>query len=559
MTTLATVARLPANALAQAASRLLMPFALLQPFLIVYSISSFKQMVEVWPACLLTAVVQTGMSMLLAQYTGPSACSILSMIATLGTLGAFVKFWQPKNILMTESMAAEEAGLMSAAAVHAIAHEGASPSSPTSKPLKIGAAALETGRSSNTSSAPLSDRGSGSAMSDRVGAASPQDMLSPHLSLRLDRGRPLTGGAATALPHTGVVAEEQSMLRLTHVESVGSTGPMLEGQHGQQRAHRGSIETTPGATPSSSIPLRVESIDSTTTSGGGAGAAVHRLSPGIERTPTVADTPSLTMQDGHVLLLRRAVLSALGKRQLDSSSVSTALFPHTLEHEYSLTHRTHGKFVRVTRDGNQLLRLHTTPAVRTPSGPVVAAASGSTLSSSLEGGPSMSNAADVLGSTPREGGLDDVTSGTPAPAVVSTALTTTTSRSVDSNAAVGLDAVSVEVMASTTTSAAAATPAKPSAAAYEGLTGSAAEHAKEASGPQAEVAMHYDALHPPTTREIITAWFPWVLVAVLVVIWGVPPVKGDATLTPMTGLQAATFIIPMTGLDQQVISYSRAS
>ena len=85
-----------------------------------------------------------------------------------------------------------------------------------------------------------------------------------------------------------------------------------------------------------------------------------------------------------------------------------------------------------------------------------------------------------------------------------------------------------------------------------GLKGSAAEHAKEASGPKAEVEVHYDALHPPSRNEILVAWFPWLLVAVLVCIWGVPPVKGDATLNPKTGLQVGTLLIPMTGLNGQV-------
>lgn len=67
-----------------------------------------------------------------------------------------------------------------------------------------------------------------------------------------------------------------------------------------------------------------------------------------------------------------------------------------------------------------------------------------------------------------------------------------------------------------------------------------------------EVDVHYDALHPPTRREVAVAWFPWLLISVAVCVWGAPDVKG-VTAPARTGLSVATLLLPMRGLDLQVV------
>jgi L-lactate permease len=77
-------------------------------------------------------------------------------------------------------------------------------------------------------------------------------------------------------------------------------------------------------------------------------------------------------------------------------------------------------------------------------------------------------------------------------------------------------------------------------------------HAKEAAGVACEVDVHYDALHPPSAREVAVAWFPWLLISVAVCVWGAPDVKG-VTAPSRTGLSVATLLLPMGGLDLQVV------
>lgn len=110
--TLAQVTRIPASILAVAAVRLLIPFSLLMPFLVVYTVSTgVRQTLEVWPACAVTGVVNTGMQLLLAQFVGPQPVSILAMIVTLAVLAAFVRVWTPPTLVMTDLMAANEVGM----------------------------------------------------------------------------------------------------------------------------------------------------------------------------------------------------------------------------------------------------------------------------------------------------------------------------------------------------------------------------------------------------------------------------------------------------------------
>jgi L-lactate permease len=84
------------------------------------------------------------------------------------------------------------------------------------------------------------------------------------------------------------------------------------------------------------------------------------------------------------------------------------------------------------------------------------------------------------------------------------------------------------------------------------------DHASSAMGLQALHKVSYDLKHPPTRRTVILAWIPWILVCVIVPIWASASVQGVAStsivpnLSTCSGLNCATFNIPMPGLNLNV-------
>jgi lactate permease len=96
--TLAKVTGLPEMQLSAMAGRQLPLFSLIVPFWLVWQMSGFKGMVEVWPACLVAGLAFAIPQFLMSNFHGPSLVDIVAAIACIVALYGFLKVWQPKNI-----------------------------------------------------------------------------------------------------------------------------------------------------------------------------------------------------------------------------------------------------------------------------------------------------------------------------------------------------------------------------------------------------------------------------------------------------------------------------
>lgn len=96
--TLAKVTGLNELALSAMAGRQLPLFSLIVPFWLVWQMSGFRGMVEVWPACLVAGLAFAVPQFLMSNFHGPSLVDIVAAISCIVALYGFLKIWQPKNI-----------------------------------------------------------------------------------------------------------------------------------------------------------------------------------------------------------------------------------------------------------------------------------------------------------------------------------------------------------------------------------------------------------------------------------------------------------------------------
>ncbi|HET8723319.1 MAG TPA: L-lactate permease [Anaeromyxobacteraceae bacterium] len=96
--TLAKVTGLPEMQLSAMAGRQLPFFSVIVPFWLVWAMSGFKGMVEVWPACLVAGVFFAIPQFVVSNYFGPSLVDIVAAIVSIGAMYALLKVWQPKQI-----------------------------------------------------------------------------------------------------------------------------------------------------------------------------------------------------------------------------------------------------------------------------------------------------------------------------------------------------------------------------------------------------------------------------------------------------------------------------
>jgi lactate permease len=96
--TLAKVTGLNEMALSAMAGRQLPLFSLIVPFWLVWQMSGFRGMVEVWPACLVAGLAFAVPQFLMSNFHGPSLVDIVAAISCIVALYAFLKVWQPKAI-----------------------------------------------------------------------------------------------------------------------------------------------------------------------------------------------------------------------------------------------------------------------------------------------------------------------------------------------------------------------------------------------------------------------------------------------------------------------------
>jgi len=96
--TLAKVTGLNEMALSAMAGRQLPLFSLIVPFWLVWQMSGFKGMKEVWPACLVAGLSFAVPQFLVSNFIGPSLVDIIAALVSIASVYLLLKFWQPKNI-----------------------------------------------------------------------------------------------------------------------------------------------------------------------------------------------------------------------------------------------------------------------------------------------------------------------------------------------------------------------------------------------------------------------------------------------------------------------------
>jgi lactate permease len=96
--TLAKVTGLSEMHLSAMAGRQLPFFSVIVPFWLVWAMSGFKGMVEVWPACLVAGVFFAIPQFIVSNYFGPSLVDIVAAIVSITATYTLLKFWQPKHI-----------------------------------------------------------------------------------------------------------------------------------------------------------------------------------------------------------------------------------------------------------------------------------------------------------------------------------------------------------------------------------------------------------------------------------------------------------------------------
>jgi lactate permease len=96
--TLAKVTGLPELQLSAMAGRQLPFFSVIVPFWLVWAMSGFKGMVEVWPACLVAGVFFAIPQFIVSNYFGPSLVDIVAAIVSISATYTLLKFWQPRHI-----------------------------------------------------------------------------------------------------------------------------------------------------------------------------------------------------------------------------------------------------------------------------------------------------------------------------------------------------------------------------------------------------------------------------------------------------------------------------
>jgi lactate permease len=96
--TLAKVTGLNEMALSAMAGRQLPLFSLIVPFWLIWQMSGFKGMIEVWPACLVAGLAFAIPQFVVSNFYGPSLVDIFAAASCIVILYLFLKVWQPKSI-----------------------------------------------------------------------------------------------------------------------------------------------------------------------------------------------------------------------------------------------------------------------------------------------------------------------------------------------------------------------------------------------------------------------------------------------------------------------------
>ena len=96
---LARVTGLPLEQLSAMIGRQLPFFSVIVPFWLIWAMSGWRKMVEVWPACLTCGLSFAVVQFLVSNYHGPWIVDIAASLASIAAMLVLLKFWQPREIM----------------------------------------------------------------------------------------------------------------------------------------------------------------------------------------------------------------------------------------------------------------------------------------------------------------------------------------------------------------------------------------------------------------------------------------------------------------------------
>ena len=95
---LARVTELPLESLSMMVGRQLPLFSVIVPFWLIWAMTGWRGMLEVWPACLAAGLSFGIMQFVVSNYHGPWLVDVISAIVSIAALVALLRFWQPKTV-----------------------------------------------------------------------------------------------------------------------------------------------------------------------------------------------------------------------------------------------------------------------------------------------------------------------------------------------------------------------------------------------------------------------------------------------------------------------------
>ncbi len=107
---LARVTGLPLEELSATVGRQLPFFSVIVPFWLIWAMSGWRGMLEIWPACLTSGVSFALVQFLVSNYHGPWIVDIAGAIVSILALVALLKVWQPRTEWLFEHEEKDEKG-----------------------------------------------------------------------------------------------------------------------------------------------------------------------------------------------------------------------------------------------------------------------------------------------------------------------------------------------------------------------------------------------------------------------------------------------------------------
>src|SRR4029453_16352659 len=101
--TLAGVTGLPEGTLSAMTGRILPPISLILPFWLVRSMVGWRETFDVWPALAVSGLSFAAMQFYWSNFQDNGLVDIVAAIFSLLVMVAFLKVWQPRTLLTTES------------------------------------------------------------------------------------------------------------------------------------------------------------------------------------------------------------------------------------------------------------------------------------------------------------------------------------------------------------------------------------------------------------------------------------------------------------------------